>query len=55
MAIASWLTMALGRGFTVSIARYLDTGLTVIVMTNLDEDNSKPDKIVDDVARIYLK
>ena len=43
------------QGFTMSIARYLDTGLTVIVMTNLDEDNSKPDKIVEDVARLYLK
>jgi len=43
------------QGFTMSIARYLDERLTVLVMTNLDEDNSKPDKIVNDVARIYLK
>ena len=43
------------QGFTMSIARYLDTGLTVIVMTNLDEDNSKPDQIVEDVAGLYLK
>lgn len=43
------------QGFTMSIARYLDSGLTVIVMTNLDEDNSKPAKIVEQVAKIYLK
>ena len=33
------------QGFTMSIARYLDDRLTVIVMTNLDSDNSKPEKI----------
>jgi hypothetical protein len=38
----------------MSIARYLDANLTIIVMTNLDSDNSKPDKILDDVAKIYL-
>ena len=43
------------QGFTMSIARLLDDHLTVIVMTNLDSDNSKPDKIVGDVAKIYLK
>jgi CubicO group peptidase (beta-lactamase class C family) len=43
------------QGFTMSIARYLDDRLTVIVMTNLDSDNSKPEKIVEDVAAIYLK
>jgi CubicO group peptidase (beta-lactamase class C family) len=43
------------QGFTMSIARYVDDRLTVIVMTNLDEDNSKPDKIVDAVAALYLK
>ena len=42
------------QGFTMSIARYLDDHLTVIVMTNLDSDNSKPEKIVDAVAAIYL-
>lgn len=42
------------QGFTMTIARYLDEHLTVIVMTNLDSDNSKPEKIVDDVAAIYL-
>lgn len=43
------------QGFTMSIARFLDDHLTVIVMTNLDSDNSKPDKIVGQVAKIYLK
>jgi CubicO group peptidase (beta-lactamase class C family) len=43
------------QGFTMSIARYLNEGLTVIVMTNLDSDNAKPEKIVEDVAAIYLK
>jgi hypothetical protein len=33
----------------------LDDRLTVIVMTNLDSDNSTPEKIADEVARIYLK
>ena len=43
------------QGFTMSIARYLDDRLTIIVMTNLDSDDSKPEKIVKDVADIYLK
>jgi CubicO group peptidase (beta-lactamase class C family) len=43
------------QGFTMSIARYVDERLTVIVMTNLDENNAKPEKIVADVAAIYLK
>lgn len=43
------------QGFTISIARFLDDRLAVVVMTNLDEDNSKPEKIVDKVAAIYLK
>ena len=43
------------QGFTMSIARYLDDRLTVIVMTNLDENNAKPEKIVEDVAAVYLK
>jgi CubicO group peptidase (beta-lactamase class C family) len=43
------------QGFTMNITRYLDTRLTVIVMTNLDSDNSKPDKIAAEVAAIYLK
>lgn len=43
------------QGFTMSMARYLDERLTVIVMTNLDSNDSKPAKIVKDVADIYLK
>jgi CubicO group peptidase (beta-lactamase class C family) len=43
------------QGFTMSIARYLDQHLTVIIMTNLDSNNSKPEKIVDEVAKIYLE
>jgi CubicO group peptidase (beta-lactamase class C family) len=43
------------QGFTMSIARYLDDRLTVIVMTNLDSDNVKPWKIVKEVADVYLK
>ena len=43
------------QGFTMSIDRYLDDRLTIIVMTNLDSDNSKPEKIVKDIADIYLK
>lgn len=42
------------QGFTMSIARYLDDRLTVIVMTNLDSENSKPEKIVAEVAEFYL-
>jgi CubicO group peptidase (beta-lactamase class C family) len=43
------------QGFTMSIVRYLDDHLTVIVMTNLDENNADPEKIAADVAAIYLK
>jgi CubicO group peptidase (beta-lactamase class C family) len=43
------------QGFTMSIARYLDDRLTVIVMTNLDSDNAKPGQIVKEVADAYLK
>jgi CubicO group peptidase (beta-lactamase class C family) len=43
------------QGFTMSMSRYLDDRLTVIVMTNLDSDNSTPEEIADEVARIYLK
>ncbi len=42
------------QGFTMSIARFVDDKLTFIVMTNLDENNSKPDLIVSDLAKIYL-
>jgi len=42
------------QGFTMNISRYVDDGLTVIVMTNLDEDHSKPDRIAHGVGRLYL-
>jgi CubicO group peptidase (beta-lactamase class C family) len=42
------------QGFTMAINRYDKDGLTVIVMANLDSDNAKPEKIVQDVAAIYL-
>jgi CubicO group peptidase (beta-lactamase class C family) len=42
------------QGFTMSIQRYPDDGLTVVVFTNLDEDNSHPAKIAEAVAAIYL-
>jgi CubicO group peptidase (beta-lactamase class C family) len=43
------------QGFTMAINRYEKNGLTVIVMANLDSDNAKPEKIVEDVAAIYLQ
>jgi len=42
------------QGFTMSIARYVDDRLTVIVFTNLDEDHSHPERIADHVAGLYL-
>ncbi|HET6929868.1 MAG TPA: serine hydrolase domain-containing protein [Candidatus Acidoferrum sp.] len=41
------------QGFTMNISRYVDDKLTVIVMTNLDEGPSKPDKIAHGVAGLY--
>jgi CubicO group peptidase (beta-lactamase class C family) len=41
------------QGFTMNITRFLDPHLTIIVMTNLDENNSKPEKIADEVAKVY--
>jgi len=43
------------QGFTMSMDRFLDDRLTVIIMTNLDSDNAKPEKIVKGVADLYLK
>jgi len=42
------------QGFTMNISRYVDDGLTVIVMTNLDEDHCKPDRIAHGVAGFYV-
>jgi CubicO group peptidase (beta-lactamase class C family) len=43
------------QGFTMTISRHLDDHWTVIVMTNLDSDNSKPEKIAEQITKIYLK
>jgi CubicO group peptidase (beta-lactamase class C family) len=40
------------QGFATQISRYVDTGLTVVVLTNLD--SAKPQRIADRVAAIYL-
>jgi CubicO group peptidase (beta-lactamase class C family) len=40
------------QGFETQISRYIDTGLTVVVLTNLD--SAKPQTIADKVAAIYL-
>ena len=42
------------QGFTMNISRYVDDRLTVIVMTNLDEGPSKPERIAHGVAGIYV-
>jgi CubicO group peptidase (beta-lactamase class C family) len=41
------------QGFTMNISRYVEDKLTVIVMTNLDEGHSKPERIAHGVAGIY--
>ena len=40
------------QGFETQISRYVDDGLTVVVLTNLAE--SKPERIADGVAEIYF-
>jgi CubicO group peptidase (beta-lactamase class C family) len=42
------------QGFTMTISRYVDERLTVIVMTNLDEEHCKPDRIAHGVAGLYV-
>jgi len=42
------------QGFTMNISRYVDDELTVIVMTNLDEEHSQPAKIAHGVAGMYV-
>jgi CubicO group peptidase (beta-lactamase class C family) len=41
------------QGFTTFIARYVDDGLTVVVLTNLDAGHSNPGKIAHAVAGLY--
>ncbi len=40
------------QGFETQISRYIESGLTVVVLTNLD--SAKPQRIADRVAAIYL-
>jgi CubicO group peptidase (beta-lactamase class C family) len=42
------------QGFTMNISRYVDDGLTVIVMTNLDSEHAKPERVAHGVAGLYL-
>lgn len=42
------------QGFTTYIARYVDDGLTVVVLTNLDEEHSQPGKIAHAVAGLSI-
>jgi len=41
------------QGFTTYIGRYVDDGLTVVVLTNLDSGHAHPGKIGHDVAGLY--
>lgn len=41
------------QGFTTQISRYTDDRFTLIVLTNLDSEHSRPDKIAHDVASLY--
>lgn len=42
------------QGFTMNISRYVDDRLTIVVFTNLDENNSRPAAIAKAVAAIYI-
>ena len=42
------------QGFTMNITRYLESRLTVIVMTNLDSDHCHPEKIAAEIGKLYL-
>jgi len=41
------------QGFETQISRYIDDGITVVVLTNLGD--AKPAQIADGVANIYLR
>jgi CubicO group peptidase (beta-lactamase class C family) len=41
------------QGFTTYIGRYVDDGLTVVVLTNLDAGHARPSKIGHEVAGLY--
>jgi hypothetical protein len=42
------------QGFWISISRYVDDGLTIVVLTNLDESHSVTLGIANPVASLYL-
>ena len=42
------------QGFTMSISRYVDDRVTIVVFTNLDENNSRPEDVAARVAAIYI-
>jgi hypothetical protein len=42
------------QGYTMTFDRYIDDRLTVVVFTNLDDDNSHPERIAAHVAALYL-
>jgi hypothetical protein len=42
------------QGYTTIMSRYLDDHLTVVVLTNLGEDETIPRRIADRVAAIYI-
>ncbi|MFZ2055421.1 MAG: serine hydrolase domain-containing protein [Candidatus Aminicenantales bacterium] len=41
------------QGFTTGISRYVDDGLTVVALTNLDSRHSRPMEIIHGVAGLY--
>ncbi len=41
------------QGFETQISRYVDDGITIVVLTNLGD--AKPEQIADGVAKIYLR
>ena len=43
------------QGFTTYIGRYVDDGLTVVVLTNLDSGHARPGDIGHAVAGLYMK
>ncbi len=42
------------QGFSISISRYVQDRLTVVVLTNLDSSHSDPLKIAEPVAAVYI-
>lgn len=42
------------QGFTMSIQRFIDDRLTVVVFTNLDDNNSDPARVAAHVAGLYV-